>query len=66
MPTPQTADSAAAPRGSEDWVDVRVRVPRSWKVTLEEIAQVRALSVAGLVRQLIRGLIIQRHNGDAQ
>lgn len=48
------------------WPILRVRVPREWKVWLEEAADARALSVAALVRQCIRSLMITRHeNGES-
>lgn len=47
---------------SPHWPKIVVRVPPEWKRWLEEAAEARALSVAALVRQLIRGLMIERHN----
>lgn len=47
------------------WPVLRVRVPPQWKVWLEDAASVRALSVAALVRQCIRALMVTRHeNGE--
>jgi len=46
---------------SEHWPILRVRVPPDWKRWLEDAAAARALSVAALVRQCIRALMISRH-----
>jgi predicted HicB family RNase H-like nuclease len=43
---------------------LRVKVPPEWKRWLEEAAAARAMSVAALVRQCIRGLMIARHDED--
>ena len=61
MPRANADPPAAPPVVSERWPVVRVPVPPSWKLWLEEAAEARALSVAALVRQCIRGLMISRH-----
>lgn len=43
---------------------VAVRVPPDWKRWLEEAATARGLSVAALVRQCIRALMITRHDDN--
>ena len=48
----------------ERWPVVKVPVPPAWKRWLEEAAEARALSVAALVRQCIRALMITRHDQD--
>jgi len=54
---------SAPPVASERWPVVKVPVPPEWKRWLEEAAAARALSVAALVRQCIRALMIQRPHG---
>lgn len=56
------ADTPAELHEVEAWPKLVVRVPPSWKVWLEEAAAARALTVAALVRQCIRGLMITRHD----
>jgi hypothetical protein len=46
-----------------EWPKLVVRVPPDWKRWLEQAAEARALPVAALVRQCIRALMIERHNG---
>jgi hypothetical protein len=46
---------------SERWPVIRVAVPPEWKAWLDEAAKARALSVAALVRQCIRELMLSRH-----
>jgi hypothetical protein len=58
------ADDEPTPSVSHEspgWPLLQVRVPPEWKIWLEEAAQARALSVAALVRQCIRVLMIARH-----
>lgn len=61
---PVAAPEAAPPVESEAWPVLRVRVPPDWKRWLEQAADARALTVAALVRQCIRSLMIQRHEGE--
>lgn len=63
MPAPQTSPEPAAVSGRHT-AELRIRVPVDWKRWLEEAALVRGLSVSALVRQCIRGLMIERHNGS--
>lgn len=56
--------AASPPRASELWPVLAVRVPPDWKRWLEEAARVRGLSVAALVRQCIRDLMIRRHDSN--
>lgn len=46
---------------SPKWPKIVVRVPPDWKRWLEEAADARALTVAALIRQCIRALMIERH-----
>lgn len=46
----------------DPWERLELDIPGSWKRELEKLAQARALSVAALVRQLIRELILRRHD----
>jgi predicted HicB family RNase H-like nuclease len=57
-PAPDAPDARAE---SPHWPKIVVRVPPEWKAWLEEAASARALSVAALVRQLIRELMLERH-----
>lgn len=57
-----TPDPSPAPRPSDRWPTLKVPVPPEWKQWLEEAAQARALSVAALVRQCIRALMVTRHD----
>jgi hypothetical protein len=47
---------------SPKWPIITVRVPQEWKTWLEEAAEARALTVAALVRQCIRSLMVTRHD----
>ena len=58
---PERGESAADVPESPKWPIIAVRVPPEWKAWLEEAAQARALTVAALVRQCIRNLMITRH-----
>lgn len=49
----------------ERWPVLKVSVPPTWKVWLDEAAAARALPVAALVRQLIRDLMVRRHDQEA-
>lgn len=63
-PGPDPAPVDALPVEDDRWPLVRVRVPPAWKVWLEEAAAARAMSVADLVRQCIRALMITRHDNE--
>jgi len=66
MPRTRPAPATASARESELWPKVVVRVPPDWKRWLDEAARARGLSVAALVRQCIRELMLTRHrNGDS-
>lgn len=58
-------DPVPAPVVVEGMVSIKLLIPRSWKVWLDEAARVRGLSRAALVRQCIRGLMIERHGNGA-
>lgn len=59
---PEPAETPPEVRAeSPHWPKIVVRVPPEWKAWLEDAAEARALSVAALVRQLIRGLMLERH-----
>jgi hypothetical protein len=64
-PDPAAIPASAPELESERWPLLRVRVPPDWKRWLEEAADARALSVAALVRQCIRTLMIARHDHDS-
>jgi predicted DNA binding CopG/RHH family protein len=55
MPTPQTA-AETRPRTRE----IRIRIPESWAVALEETAARQAISVAALVRMIIGPFVRER------
>jgi hypothetical protein len=66
MPSTRDEPAGVPPDSPESslWPKIVVRVPPSWKVWLEEAAEARALTVAALVRQCIRALMITRHEGE--
>lgn len=64
MPTPPKTEPVAATNVVEPWVELRVKVPADWKRWLEQAAHARALSVAALVRQCVRELMLQRHDRE--
>lgn len=55
-------ESVAAP--VDAWVRLEILIPRTWKAWLVEASQARAMTVSDLVRQCIRGLMIERHRAD--
>ncbi len=63
MPSARRDPAAVPPEIPESplWPKIVVRVPPEWKRWLEEAAEARALTVAALVRQCIRSLMITRH-----
>jgi hypothetical protein len=67
MPRQHAASTPPASRSNEPWVRITVSIPPAWKRWLDEAAAVRGLSVAALVRQCIRGLMVTRHetNGSS-
>jgi predicted HicB family RNase H-like nuclease len=64
MPRQRPAVVPPTSRASEVWPVLAVRVPADWKRWLEEAAGARGLSVAALVRQCIRELMIRRHDSN--
>lgn len=58
---PDDVPAAEGVPESPHWPIIPVRVPPEWKVWLQEAASARGLSVAALVRQCIRSLMITRH-----
>lgn len=60
MSTPTPSELPAVPAVSDEpWVEIRVKIPAPWKRWLEEVAEIRALSVSAIVRQCIRTLMIE-------
>lgn len=53
------------PPAGDRWPVLKVPLPPAWHAWLHEAANARAISMAGLVRQLIRELMIQRHTHTA-
>ena len=59
---PAVTVTDSLPAEPESWVRLELLVPPAWKRWLEEAAAARAISVAALVRQCIRDLMIRRHD----
>jgi len=57
-------DPDAARAEVAGWPTIKVRVPPTWKTWLEEAADLRAMSVAALVRQCVRDFMIRRHEDE--
>jgi hypothetical protein len=59
---PRSARDVLEP--STDLVALRVLIPRNWRDALAEAAGTQGISMADLMRIVIRGFLRDRYNGD--